>query len=190
MKRSIASGLLAVIGIVACSQTGQLGDPQAGKTTQPKQSQSQAAKQGKAADIKEDGNLAAEDRADVESADTAKEVTPPKKPATKPATSDSTKPTSPASADSNVVKFTIRAGTGRGAWNTRDNPIRARVGQTLEITNGDSTQHWVHTNFSPFPHPFSGIGPGQTVRYRLNSANAGGMRDHSTGGAIFMQISQ
>ena len=190
MKRSFVASLLSVAAILACSQTGQLGDAQAGKTRESTQAPAQVGKKGQvtAPSVNDDDKLS-----DTDSADAGKPVIPAKKTDSKPATSPSTKPSttpSAASSDSNVVRFTIPAGTGRGPWNTRDNPIKARVGQTLEITNGDSTQHWVHTNFSPFVHPFSGIAPGQKASYRLNSANAAGMHDHLTNGAIFMQISQ
>lgn len=96
----------------------------------------------------------------------------------------------PASSDPNVVVFRIKPGTGRGPWNDASNPIRGRVGQTLEVHNDDSIQHWIHTNFAPFFHPFSGIAPGQSARYQLVSPSNGGSYDHLTGGAIHMIVTQ
>jgi hypothetical protein len=93
------------------------------------------------------------------------------------------------SSDPNVVVFRIPAGTGRGAWNTPDKPIVAKVGQTLEIHNDDSIQHWVHAGFGQFmTHAFSGINPGQSARYQIGNTNAD-IHDHNTNGAIYMQIS-
>lgn len=114
--------------------------------------------------------------------------------ASNPYVATGTSPTSnavtPTSADPNVVVFRIRAGTGRGPWNDAANPIRGRVGQTLEIFNDDSVQHWIHTNFAPFFHPFSGIAPGQSARYQLASPSPGPHYDHLTGGAIHMIVTQ
>lgn len=95
------------------------------------------------------------------------------------------------SSDPNVVVFRIPAGTGRGAWNTPDKPIVAKVGQTLEVHNDDSIQHWIHAGFGQFmTHPFSGINPGQSVRYKIGNTNARDLHDHNTNGAIHMQISE
>jgi hypothetical protein len=87
-----------------------------------------------------------------------------------------------------LVKFTIPKGTGRGPWNSASNPIKVKQGQTLEVTNGDSQFHWVHTSFGPFPHPASGIAPGTSATYKISSGNARGVFDHMTAGAIYMEI--
>lgn len=99
-------------------------------------------------------------------------------------------PSTNGSADPNVVEFTIPAGTGRKAWNSPSDPIRVRQGQTLVVKNADSQMHWIHTNFSPFPHPFQGIAPGQSARYRINGTNASGMRDHLTFAPIYMTVTR
>lgn len=115
----------------------------------------------------------------------AEDETPPSNVAASTATSTSQ------SSDPNVVVFRIPAGTGRGAWNTPDKPIVARVGQTLEVHNDDSIQHWIHAGFGQFmSHPFSGINPGQSARYQIGNTNARDLHDHNTNGAIHMQISQ
>lgn len=101
----------------------------------------------------------------------------------------STPPAAEAS-DPNVVVFRIKAGTGSGPWNTANDPIRVRVGQTLTIQNDDSTQHWVHTNLGPFFHPFSGIAPGASESYQINNANSAGVHDHLTNAPIYMEVSQ
>jgi hypothetical protein len=95
------------------------------------------------------------------------------------------------SSDPNVVVFRIPAGTGRGAWNTPDKPIIAKVGQTLEVHNDDSIQHWIHAGLFQFmTHPGSGINPGQSARYKIGNTNARDLHDHNTNGAIHMQISE
>lgn len=96
----------------------------------------------------------------------------------------------PTNLDTNEVEFTIPAGTGRRAWNSASDPIRIRQGQTLVVKNADSQMHWIHTNFAPFPHPFQGIAPGATARYRINGTSAAGMRDHLTGAPIYMTVSR
>jgi hypothetical protein len=51
-----------------------------------------------------------------------------------------------------VVEFRIRAGTGRGEWNTRDNPVVVRPGQAIRIINDDTVGHVLHTDGRPCPH--------------------------------------
>jgi len=91
--------------------------------------------------------------------------------------------------NSNVVAFHIRQGTGRGAWNDAAQPITLKVGQKLQVYNDDSVMHWIHTNGTPFFHPFSGIAPGQSATYNAQSAyNGGPLHDHLTYGSIFMKV--
>lgn len=48
--------------------------------------------------------------------------------------------------DAGEVVFRIKEGTGTGNWNTKDNPIRIKPGQTLRVFNDDSRSHTIHTN--------------------------------------------
>jgi hypothetical protein len=100
-------------------------------------------------------------------------------------TSNETSPSGP-----KVVEFTIPAGTGSKAWNSASNPIRVRQGDTLVVKNEDSRMHWIHTTFSPFPHPFQGIPSGQSARYQIRGSNASGMRDHLTLAPIYMTVTR
>lgn len=88
---------------------------------------------------------------------------------------------------SNDVAFTIPAGTGRGSWNTADNPIRARMGQRIVITNADTVAHRMHTGGSPCPHG-ANILPGQTGVCVVNSAFNGMVYDHNNGTAARIYI--
>ena len=85
-----------------------------------------------------------------------------------------------------VVQFVITKGTGAGPWNTPDNPIRVRVGQTLEVINEDSIRHHFHTNGCPFPHPFTSIAPGGRGTYRIQSEFSGQLYDHLNFGRIYL----
>ncbi|MEM9563060.1 MAG: CAP domain-containing protein [Actinomycetota bacterium] len=57
------------------------------------------------------------------------------------------------------MEFRIPAGTGSGAWNRFDDPVRVRVGQVLRIHNDDSVAHTAHSDGVPFVHG-SAIRPG------------------------------
>jgi len=85
-----------------------------------------------------------------------------------------------------VVTFHIPAGTGKKAWNSAETPIPLQAGQTLEIVNDDSVQHWIHTDGAPFFHPFGGIAPGASASYKANSKFSGKLHDHLTYGMIYM----
>jgi hypothetical protein len=171
--------LLAVV--MSCSPTSQSAKT---PTVESKEKPAAAKKQKKPAGAVPD---AGEDLGDADDAPTA--AAPAPSPVVQPA-APATPPPPAVGGDPNVVQFTIRAGTGRGAWNTPQTPIKARVGQTLVIKNEDSINHWIHTNFGPFFHPISGIAPGQSATYRINTPNAQGMRDHLNGGAIYMEVSR
>lgn len=94
------------------------------------------------------------------------------------------------SVDANVVVFRIKAGTGTGPWNTADDPIVAKVGQTLEIHNDDSIQHWIHAESEDFTtHALEGIEPGKSARIKINNDRSDKVRDHLTGGAIYFKLS-
>ena len=60
------------------------------------------------------------------------------------------------------VVFVIAAGTGRNAWNTPDNPIRAKVGQKIIFQNNDTIPQRLHTGGRPCPHGAS-IAPGASM---------------------------
>jgi hypothetical protein len=68
-----------------------------------------------------------------------------------------------------IVEFRIPRGIGPGAWNTRDQMVRAKVGDTLRLFNDDTVPHRLHTGGSPFPHPGDDIGPGQAGDFVLRT---------------------
>lgn len=68
-----------------------------------------------------------------------------------------------------VIVFHIPAGTGVSAWNTREQPVVAAVGDTLRIVNDDSVPHRLHTGGTPFPHAAADILPGQASDFILQT---------------------
>jgi hypothetical protein len=80
------------------------------------------------------------------------------------------------------VPFSIVAGTGNKPWNTADNPIRAKIGQRIMITNNDTVVHRMHTGGKPCPHG-ANIQPGQTAACVVNSVFLGNNYDHNLGTA-------
>lgn len=58
------------------------------------------------------------------------------------------------SAFADIVQYTIPAGTADNLqdWNDRNNPLFAKVGDTLIITNGDNQPHQLHTDGAPCAH--------------------------------------
>jgi len=94
--------------------------------------------------------------------------------------------TVPASSDSRIVEFHIRAGTGRGAWNDSSTGVNVRVGQVVRIINDDSITHRLHTNGAPCPHG-QPIAPGSFGDCQISSPFASGpLYDHNTGGLFFI----
>ena len=91
-----------------------------------------------------------------------------------------------------VVEFHIAAGTGANAWNTREQMLTARVGDTLRIINDDNAAHRLHTGGAPFPHPQTDVAPGATQDYLLQSAFDPGanppLYDHDFGQAAAFWI--
>lgn len=85
------------------------------------------------------------------------------------------------------VQFTIPAGTGKNSWNTVDNPIQAKVGQKIVITNADSVAHRMHTGGTPCPHG-ANILPGQTGVCIVNAVFNGNVYDHNNGTASKIYI--
>ncbi|MEO6447592.1 MAG: hypothetical protein ABIP66_20745 [Gemmatimonadaceae bacterium] len=84
-----------------------------------------------------------------------------------------------------VVIFTIPAGAGSLAWNTRETAVSASVGDTLRIINNDAVSHRLHTSGRPFPHPATDIPPGQAVDLVLQATFSpdadGPLTDHAQG---------
>jgi len=68
-----------------------------------------------------------------------------------------------------MVEFHIPRGVGQGAWNTREQPVEAAVGDTLRIVNDDSVPRRLHTTGRPFPHPAEDIPPGQVGEFLLQT---------------------
>jgi hypothetical protein len=106
--------------------------------------------------------------------------------ATTPPPKGNSQLSTPTAGSSNVVRFVIPKGTGAGAWNTADNPIRVKVGQTLEVVNDDSIRHQIHTNGRPFFHPFASIAPGSKATYTIQSEFSGELHDHLNYGKFFL----
>lgn len=90
-------------------------------------------------------------------------------------------------ADPSTVVFHIKPGTGNGPWNDAANPIKVKVGQTLEVHNDDSVPHQFHTIGMPFGHPFLPMMPKSVSKFKIERAGAVGIHDHLTSGAIYMQ---
>jgi predicted CopG family antitoxin len=84
-----------------------------------------------------------------------------------------------------IVTFHIPAGTHAHPWNTAQDPVRAKVGDTLQIVNDDSVPHRPHTTGVPFPHPAADIQPGQSASYVLTApfgdTAAASLYDHDQG---------
>lgn len=77
-------------------------------------------------------------------------------------------------AEQALVVFRIPAGTGAGDWNTAETTVRARVGDTLRVVNGDSVPHRLHTDGAPFPHPQGDIPAGGSEDLLLESPHDSG----------------
>lgn len=85
---------------------------------------------------------------------------------------------------SDVVEFHIPAGTGEGPWNSFDNPIVVKVGQTLRFVNDDSAPHRIHTDGTPCPHGSKTFATGETYDCVISSAHNSGdedLYDHNYG---------
>lgn len=106
-----------------------------------------------------------------------------------PPTPEGTPPGGPDETGSsgNIVEFRIKAGTGRGAWNTAETAVVAKVGQTVRIVNDDSETHQLHTNGAPCPHG-NPIPPGQSRDCVVSRPYSGGpLYDHGTRGDFFIR---
>ena len=64
-----------------------------------------------------------------------------------------------------MVEFVIKKGTGRQSWNTKENPIRAKVGDIIRFINEDDVTHQLHTYGAPCEHQWNAEGeiePGES----------------------------
>ena len=96
----------------------------------------------------------------------------------------------PNNSNSGVVEFRIKAGTGRGNWNSEAEKVQIKVGQTLKVINDDSVSHQLHTNGTPCPHG-DPIVPGASANCKISSAYSGrDLRDHVTYGAFYLEATQ
>ena len=101
--------------------------------------------------------------------------------------SANTTPTPSTVQNGNIVEFHIKAGTGNGPWNDEATRINVKVGQELHIVNDDNRSHLMHTNGSPFFHPFVPIAPGGKAVYKIASPLPNGvLYDHQTKGKIYI----
>jgi hypothetical protein len=194
---------LVIFAAVACRSTETVGgepQPLPRTQTQPdstrtagKTGQSPALDEQKKSILDAD-STAGSDKDKCEEGDHHADEQPLPKPqpsAVSTATATATATSTSESSDSSTVVFRIKPGTGDGPWNTPDNPIVAKVGQTLEIHNDDSVQHWLHAEYEDFTtHALSGIDPGKSMSVKINNDRSDKVRDHLTGGAIYFKISK
>jgi hypothetical protein len=84
-----------------------------------------------------------------------------------------------------VVQFHIPPGTGVNAWNSPDQTVVIRVGDTLRVVNDDAIPHRLHTAGVPFPHPAQDILPGESQDYGAQAPFNPGpgelLHDHAAG---------
>ncbi len=94
-------------------------------------------------------------------------------------------PHAPPEAGPETLLFTISAGTGSRAWNSRDTTLVARKGDTLRIFNEDSVAHRLHTSNRPFPHASNEMIPGESSDFLLlttfDPVQEGPLYDHNHG---------
>ena len=192
MKIKFRAAQLTALALLGCSPTAPTGNTQ----VQAPVTQASGASTGDDANKKDsEAPTGKGAKSTADAAPAHPHVATPPATATETSTPAAATPAAaaqPAPADSSTVVFRIRAGTGTGAWNDAANPIRVKVGQTLEVHNDDSRGHWFHTNFpfgGPFPHPFDGgIPPGGAKSYKILAPSGAGVHDHSTLGAINMEV--
>jgi hypothetical protein len=93
----------------------------------------------------------------------------------------------PPAANPDVVEFRIKAGTGQGAWNTKETEVVAKVGKRFVIYNDDTITHQWHTNGTPCQHG-NPIEPGRSAECVPNAKyNGGPLYDHITNGQFFFR---
>ena len=164
------------------------------KSSKTKTSQKTTNKTQKPAPKPKGSATSQEDLKDTADAATTKPldsvVPPPPPPAPKPPVA-STKPprqqnpappvTPPAEPENpNFKTFRIKAQTGDGPYNKKEDMIVMKVGQELEVCNDDTENHRIHTNGSPFPHG-NMIAPGTCTTYELRRAHDPGNGQRSQG---------
>lgn len=126
---------------------------------------------GDQGDDQGDDQGADQDSGDEPADDDDKPVTPPP-PVTPPE-------------DPNVVVFRIKAGTGSAPWNTAQEIVQVKVGQTLRIINDDTINHRLHTGGAPCNHG-TAFAPGAAFNCVVSKAfdssvTPGGLYDHVAG---------
>lgn len=65
-----------------------------------------------------------------------------------------------------TVTFTIKPGTGTGAWNTSAETLVLETGDFLNLVNGDSVEHALHTGGKPCEHS-DYLQPGQSQKLEM-----------------------
>jgi hypothetical protein len=94
-------------------------------------------------------------------------------------------PHAPPNTGPETLVFRIAAGTGSGAWNSRETMLVGRKGDTLRITNDDTVDHQLHTSGAPFPHPSMYTPPSQSSDFVLQTTydpvQQGPLYDHMQG---------
>jgi hypothetical protein len=79
-----------------------------------------------------------------------------------------------------VVEFHIKA--GGSSWNTKEEPLHAKVGDVLRLVNDDDIAHALHTDGTPCEHgddipAHGGVWEG-VLFAAYDSAVVGPLRDH------------
>lgn len=97
-----------------------------------------------------------------------------------------------------VVEFRIPPGTGKGPWNTREQPVIIKLpatgSVTLRVINDDTTPHVMHTDGVPCPHAPIGkpLKKGEAydcvIRRPFDSTAGGVLYDHNFGTSAFFYV--
>ena len=87
-------------------------------------------------------------------------------------------------ASAEVIDFRIKDGTRNGAWNTKGEMVKVKVGDVLRVHNDDTANHQLHTNGTPCGHgPL--IAPGKSWDCKISREHdperQGGLYDHLYG---------
>ena len=91
-----------------------------------------------------------------------------------------------------TVEFRIKAGTGKGDWNTRATMVTLKVGDTLKFVNDDAVAHALHTEDDiPFKHtkairPHGGVCNTKILAV-YDSQATGPLHDHESSGVFWIK---